>query len=115
MLSFKQKIGLLFLIVQLGFIINARFSEARYFCWAPYDYQIEYLLRVRVKDQMLTEGEIRNRYRVQARGLEVRSIQHLKNILTQYERTYGKNEQARIDMHYTTNGRELTYWQWPQR
>jgi hypothetical protein len=103
---------LLFQLVMIGY---ARFVPARYFCWAPYDIQTEYRLGVSIGGRTLTAGEIRRRYRRPMRGVDNRSIQHVMDIVQQYEETYGRFDRAQVLMKYRINGKEEREWQYPAR
>jgi len=112
------------LLAQAAAILYARRVESRYFCWAPYDTQTSYSLRVTLPGQGdLTAPEIRRRYRIAVgrsrsdaaliRGHDQRSPQHVKDIIQQYEATYGRGDRAQVVMRYTVNGRKPTEWRWP--
>jgi len=111
-MSIKRAVVLAFLFFQIVMIIYARFVETRYFCWAPFDSQNEYTLNVIVDGQTLTKEEIRSRYGIPAVGLDSRSIQHVKNIISQYERSYGRIDNTEIRMLYTVNGKTQEPWVW---
>jgi hypothetical protein len=101
---------LLFQLVMIGY---ARFVPSRYFCWAPYDIQSEYQLDVSVGGRELTSAQIRNRYRRPRQGVDNRSIQHVMDIVQQYEETYGAADHARVVMKYRINGKAEQEWQYP--
>lgn len=111
----RTAIGVAFLLFQLVMIVYARFVPSRYFCWAPYDAQSEYTLDVVINGRPLTPQEIRRRYRRPKQGVDNRSIQHVIDIVEQYERTYGRSDHAQVVMKYRVNGKEETQWQWPPR
>ena len=93
-------------------IVYARFSETRYFCWAPHDAQTAYELSVTLNGRPLNAEEIKQRYRLDQKGIDPRSIEHVKIALRQYETTYGKDDTAAIIMHYATNGGPPKIWRW---
>lgn len=95
-------------------IVYARFVPSRYFCWAPFDAQNEYRISVSLHGRNLTAREIFGRYRISALALDSRSIQHIKEIIAQYETTYGRNEEARVQLTYKTNGILKEPWLWPR-
>jgi len=103
---------LLFQLVMIGY---ARFVPARYFCWAPYDIQSEYRLDVSIASRKLTASQIRSRYRRPRQGVDNRSIQHVMDIVRQYEETYGRNDHAEVSMKYRINGKAEQEWQYPPR
>jgi len=105
--------GGLLLIVQLGMIVFARFTEARYFCWAPHDVQNEFILEVTLDGQKLSAEDIFKRYRIPKKSTDPRSIQHVKDALKKYELIYSKDNPAKIVMNYNRNGVEQESWRWP--
>ena len=62
-------------VFQLGAIVYARFVPTRYFCWAPYDTQTDYVATATVNGKKLTGAEFRQRYRRPPRGFDNRSPQ----------------------------------------
>jgi hypothetical protein len=108
-------IGAGLLLFQLVMIAYARFVPARYFCWAPYDIQTQYKLDVLVGGRTLTAAEIRRRYRRPKQGVDNRSMQHVMDIVRQYEETYGRHDPAQVVMKYRINGKEEREWQYPAR
>lgn len=101
---------LLFQLVMIGY---ARYVPARYFCWAPYDVQSEYRLDVSIGGRALTAAEIRSRYRRPRQGVDNRSIQHVMDIVQQYEESYGRGDRARVLMKYRINGKAEQEWRYP--
>ena len=91
----------------------ARFTPARYFCWAPFDIQSEYSLDVSAGGRSLTAAEVYYRYRRAKDGFDSRSIQHLIDIVRQYEETYGRGDHARVVMKYRVNGKAEQEWRYP--
>jgi hypothetical protein len=91
----------------------ARFVPARYFCWAPYDIQSEYRLDVSISGRTLTPSEIRRRYRRPKQGVDNRSIQHVMDIVQQYEESYGRSDHAQVLMRYRINGKAEQEWRYP--
>lgn len=111
----RTLLGLAFLLFQLAAIVYARFSPARYFCWAPYDTQTDYALTVSVHGRPLSPAEIRRRYRRPPRGADNRSPQNLIDILEGVERRLPTSDQASISMTYRVNGKQEQTWQWTPR
>jgi len=109
----RTALGVSVLAFQLVMIGYARFVPSRYFCWAPYDSQNHYEMEVTVDGKRLDGNEIRQRYRRPQKGINNRAIQHEKDIIIQYERTYGRNENAEVTLRYRTNGGEEQLWRWP--
>ncbi len=108
----RTVIPVLLFAFQLGAIIYARFVPTRYFCWAPYDTQTDYVATATVNGKKLTAGEFRQRYRRPMRGFDNRSPRHVIDMLQQVEEKRPKLEQAQIVMTYRVNGKEAREWRW---
>lgn len=117
--DWRKKIVVLFFAVQVALVVQARFVDTRYFCWAPHTSQARYELEVEIGGEALTGKEIRKRYRLRAfnretrTGWEAHAIANLKALLAQYERSYGREEAARITLTYQVNGHAEEVWFWP--
>lgn len=105
----------LLLTAQVLLIGYARTTEARYFCWAPFDMQTDYRLQVTVNDRELTATEIRARYRRPAVGTDNRSIRNLTDIIEGVELRQPPRERALVMMTYRINGKEERVWQYPEQ
>ncbi len=103
-------VGIVFLIAQVLSIIYARVIPERFFCWAPYDQHTFYEVIVEVDGVKLTKNEIKERYKYKSLGWEPRSIYNVFNIIDQYESTYGKNENAIVQVKYSINGNLEESW-----
>ena len=108
----RTGISALFLALQIGGILYARTTPSRHFCWAPYDAITLYELHVTVGGRQLSPEETLQRYRLLS-FRDNRSIQHVIDIVRQYERTYGRAEGAAVQLRYQTNGRAWQEWHWP--
>ncbi len=107
-------IPLLLFAFQLGAIAYARFVPTRYFCWAPYDTQTDYVATASVNGRKLTPAEFRKRYRRPMHGFDNRSPQHVIDMLQQVEeKRAAPGEQATISMKYRVNGKAPQEWHWP--
>jgi hypothetical protein len=115
MRTLRGVLGGALLFAQVAAMAHARFVPSRYFCWAPYDSLSVYAMDVQVNGRALTAEEILRRYRVPQGGRENRSIQHLIDLISQYETTYGRADRARVALRYRTNGHEEHTWRWPAR
>jgi hypothetical protein len=102
----------LILGLQIGGVIFARFSDLRYFCWAPNDQHTEYQIDAVVNGRRLTGEEINARYRIPAAGYDERSYAHAWNKLLAYELTYGSEPVVQINMKYRVNGKEWRKIAW---
>ena len=103
----------LFFSLQVMGILAGRFTESKYFCWAPYDEISIYEIRVVILENDLDSDEIRRRYRKIQKGRENRSIHNLISIVRQYETTYGIQDRATVEISYVTNGHREETWFWP--
>jgi len=113
----RTAIAIIFLSLQLASVVYARFTPRRYFCWAPNDYVVEYRVEVKVHGRSLTPEEVNARYhsRPKYEGRVEHPAEHLMDTIEQYERTYGRNDQAEVHMTWKYNGHpELKHWKWPQ-
>src|SRR2546426_5087884 len=103
----RTAIPILLFAFQLGAIVYARFAPTRYFCWAPYDIQTDYVATATVNGKQLTGAEFRRRYRRSQRGFDNRAPRHIIDMLEQIEQKRAKlAEQATIVMTYRANGKE---------
>ena len=68
----RTLIPILLFAFQLGAIVYARFVPTRYFCWAPYDIQTDYVATATVNGKQLTGAEFRRRYCGLQRSLDNR-------------------------------------------
>ena len=102
--------GILFLGLQLGCIIYARFVPERFFCWAPYDSHTKFETFVTINGKTLSQEEAENRYGYKMKGWEQRSIDNIFSLIKQYELTYGKNDMADVTVLYSTNGKPEKEW-----
>jgi hypothetical protein len=109
----RSFIGLGLLALQVGAIGYARFTPARYFCWAPHDSQSEYRIEATVSGEPLDAAAIERRYRISPTGVEGRSIQLVLDVVRLYEETLGRENPARVVVHYRVNGGEAREWRWP--
>jgi hypothetical protein len=112
-MSLRTLIAILFLALQAVLVVRAQFVDARHFCWAPHTTQVRYSIETVVRDQPLTRGEIRRRYRIPAEGWDAHSWRNVIDVVAQYERTYGRNDGARVRLRYSVNGRQPKIWTWP--
>src|SRR3954449_9789244 len=107
-------IPVLLFAFQLGAIVYARFVPTRYFCWAPFDTQTDYVATSVVNGHQLTDAELRGRYRRPKRAFDNRSPQHVIDMLQQVEEKRAvQGEKASVSMKYRVNGKEPQEWHWP--
>ncbi len=108
-------IPILLFAFQLGAIAYARFVPTRYFCWAPYDIQTDYVATSVVNGHTLTAAEFQKTvHRRPRRGFDNRSPQHVIDMLQQAEEKHAApGESAVIVMKYRVNGKDPQEWHWP--
>jgi hypothetical protein len=107
-------ISVLLIVAQLAFIGAARTTNARYFCWAPFDMQTDYALDVSVDGVKLKPEEVRQRYGLPAAGTDNRSVQNLIDRVQLYEERYAGHP-AEITMKYRINGKQEQVWRYPTK
>jgi predicted ATP-grasp superfamily ATP-dependent carboligase len=112
--SWLHLTGMMFLGAQLVSILCAPFIPVKFFCWAPYDQHTRYSIEVIVDGRFLSSDEVSKRYRYPQTAWEVREMQNVISIVSQYERTYGAKDSAQVSVTYRTNGHEQRTWTWPQ-
>src|SRR5260370_28756480 len=102
----RTLIAMLLFAFQLGAIVYARFVPTRYFCWAPYDIQTDYVATTTVNGKPLTGAEFRKRYRRSDRGFDNRSPWHGIDMFRQVEEKRSKlGEHAPSVMNYRVNAK----------
>ena len=103
-------VGIIFLMLQIAAIVYARFIPERFFCWAPYDIHTKFEVFVTIDGRDLSNAEIQSRYGYKMKGWEQRSIHNVISLISQYERTYGKTDDANVYMIYSINGHPEQKW-----
>ncbi|WP_323789237.1 hypothetical protein [Psychroserpens sp.] len=103
-------IGLLFILLQVGSMVYARFIPERFFCWAPYDTHVNFEVFVTIDGKTLTPKATEARYRYKMKGWEQRSIDNIFLLISRYESTFGKADNAQVLMVYSINGHEEKEW-----
>ena len=111
---FRRTAAVALLVCQVVAIIYARFTPARYFCWAPYDTQDRYRVFVEIDDLVLTEKQTNERYRFSSNAWQQHSIRNLLEAIEQYELSYGSDDNAEIEVRYSHNGRAEQTWNFPR-
>ncbi|MHA7131489.1 hypothetical protein [Algoriphagus namhaensis] len=106
----RKCVLILFFLLQVVGVVMGLGSSSKFFAWVPYDELTTYQIHVEIEGRVLSTEEVQQRYLLQNPGRENRSIDHLFSILTQYERTYGKEQNARVEVSYSVNGRESQNW-----
>lgn len=109
-MKYRFYLSSLFIIVQVGLIIYARFIPERFFCWAPYDTHVRFEVSVKINDSIYRHKELEDRYHYHMKGWEQRSIHNVLSLIEQYEKTYGKMDNAEVEMIYSINGHKEEKW-----
>ena len=114
---FRTLAGVLFLSAQFTAIVYAQFTPRRYFCWAPNDYANSYSLDVSVGGKELSPKQVQARYQIpssRSRCYE-NPATHIIDFVRQYEKTYGRNDQASVVLKWRRDGHDPEYeWDWPE-
>ena len=113
-MNIRTAIGASLLAAQLLLIGYARTTEARYFCWAPFDMQTDYRLDVKVNGRTLTPREVRQRYRRPQTGTDNRAVRNLIDVIEGVETRRSGAERAEVRLSYRVNGKQEQLWRWPR-
>ena len=113
-MHWRIALGVLILAAQAGAIVRGRFVNDRYFCWAPFDQQTKYEIRIDIGREGLTHDQIRKRYRRPAEGVDNRSAHNLFDIITRAEQKFEKWGRSRVLVIYSVNGNDRQEWRYPQ-
>lgn len=109
-------VGAALLVVQGALVIHGLFVESRDFNWAPHTTQVRFTIDVRLGGRTLPPDAVSTRYGlVHNAQWEAHSYQNLINLVRQRERTYGKEDGARVTLRYSVNGARTQTWSWPER
>jgi hypothetical protein len=105
----------LLLLLQVVSVVHARFVPSRWLAWAPNDYAIGYKMQVHIQGRALSAAEIGKRYSLLAEGVYENPAQNMIDIIRQNEQTYGRKENAEVELAYRPNGGPVQEWQWPEK
>ena len=111
----RRLAGISLLLLQVVSVVHARYVPARWLAWAPGDYAVGYRLRVHVGGRDLSGDEIWQRYHISQEGVYENPAQNIMDIVSQRERTYGRNDHAAVVLIYRPNGGAPQEWLWPQK
>ncbi|HLH29975.1 MAG TPA: hypothetical protein VKY31_02155 [Terriglobia bacterium] len=114
-MSWRSTLGIAFLAVQAVLVVHAQFVPARWLCWAPNDYAVEYQLNVKAHGRELNPAEIQARYHVADRGWYENPAANIMDIVRQYEATAGSKDMAMVRLTYRLDGGGTKEWQWPEQ
>ena len=110
----KRAAAICLFLVHIVAVVRARSVETRWFSWAPNDYAVGYTLQVKMNGRPLSDSEIGSRYAVPAQGVYENPVQNLIEIVSERERTYGRNDHAEVLLTYRPNGGAAQEWRWPK-
>jgi len=113
-ITFRRSILIIFFCLQILGIIIGKFSDARFFCWAPYDQFSFYEINVSINGRELNDQEISERYRRGKRGRNNRNIHNVISNVRQYEETYAVKKNVTVELKYVINGQQKGSWIWPE-
>ena len=104
----------IFFGLQVLAILIGKFSDTKFFCWAPYDQFSFYEMNVSIDGRELNDLEIYQRYRSGKKGRNNRSIHNVISNIRQYENTYAMEKNVTIEISYVINGHKRETWVWPE-
>ena len=113
--TMKRLGGICLLLLQVFSVVHARFVSSRWLAWAPNDYALNYRLQVKVGGRDLSADEIGKRYQLPPGGLYENPAQNIIDMVSQRERTYGRNDHAEVVLDYRPNGGAAQEWRWPEK
>lgn len=109
----RGAVGVVLLLAQLAAVVYARFTPARWLCWAPNDSATQFRLTVTVDGRPLTPAAVQTRYQLPRGDWSENPPANLIAIVRQYEQTYGRGDGAVVALRYRLNGHEERTWSWP--
>lgn len=113
-ITFRKSVLVIFFGLQVLGVLIGKFSDAKFFLWAPYDQFSFYEINVSIDGHELDEREISNRYRSSNRGRNNRNIHNVISKLRQYEETYAQEKNVTVELSYVINGHQQGTWVWPE-
>lgn len=113
-ITLRKSILIIFFGLQVLGIVIGKFTDARFFCWAPYDQFSFYEINVTIDGQELDGQKISQRYGMGKRGRNNRNIHNVISKIRQYEETYSKEKNVTIELSYLVNGHREETWIWPE-
>lgn len=113
-------IGVALITFELVLCVRARFSDRRYFCWAPFHSEARYTIDVTLRGRVLDDGAIGERYRLPRlywdprtrTDWELNSIGHVIDTVRATEDALPENERASVVVTYRVNGRGEERWRY---
>ena len=113
--------GIALLILELVLFARARFTESRYFCWAPFHSEARYVIDATLGGRALTDDQIARRYRLPRyywdpgtrSDWELNTITHVIDTIRATEAALPAAERAAVVVTYRVNGRPNERWRSP--
>lgn len=113
-ITLRKSFLVIFFGLQILGILVGKFSDARFFCWAPYDQFSFYEINVSIDGRELSDQEILQRYHRGKRGRNNRNIHNVISNVRQYEETYATEKNVTVELSYEVNGHRQETWVWPE-
>lgn len=113
-ITFRKSFLIIFFGLQVLGILIGKFTDARFFCWAPYDQFSFYEINVSIDGQELSDQKTSQRYRIGKRGRSNRNIHNVISKIRQYEKTYATENNVTVELSYVVNGHRDETWIWPE-
>ncbi len=102
--------GILFLLLQCGSVVNRRFVSSQWLAWTPNDYAVWYRLQVHLDGRDLSPAEIARRYGLAAEQVYENPARNIMDMVQQRERTYDRGDHAEVLLVYRPNGESPQEW-----
>lgn len=113
-ITFRKSFLIIFFGLQVLGILIGKFTDARFFCWAPYDQFSFYEINVSIDGQELSDQKTSQRYRIDKKGRNNRNIHNVISKIRQYEKTYATENNVTVELSYVVNGHRDETWIWPE-
>lgn len=113
-IAIRSYILIIFFGLQVLGILIGKFSDARFFCWAPYDQFSFYDIHVSIDGRDLTENEVSQRYHPEKKGQDNRNIHNVISTIRQFEEIYAEEKNVTVELSYVVNGHRNEKWIWPE-
>lgn len=113
-ITFRRAFIVIFFGLQILGIVVGKFSDARFFTWAPYDQFSFYEIDVSINGHELNDREVSLRYRLGKSGRSNRNINNVISKIRQYERTNAEEKNVIVELSYVINGHRHETWIWPE-
>jgi len=114
-------LGTTLLVIQVILFVRARFTETRYFCWAPFHSEARYTIDATIGGRALNDDEIARRYvleryywdKASRTNWELNAIAHVIDTVRATEAALLPSKRAAVVVTYRVNGRPPERWHSP--